>query len=168
MTTHDMACREIVKYSAERGIQAVVSGVYDLFPDKPRVAPVVPDLCWPARWPHGRRHGVYLLFSDSTEGPELLYIGKSSGASSCLRARLNGYVDLAAHRETGQCVLREEWNGYHRPWGSAPRYVVTVALESDSASGDCPEAVLLEAHLIRSLRPRENIAGQLADESVDE
>jgi hypothetical protein len=83
-----------------------------------------------------------------------------------LRVRLNGYVDMSEYRSTGQCVLREEWHGYQRPWGTPPRYVVTVALASDEGT-ECHEAVALETHLIRTLRPRENVAGRVVDDESE-
>jgi hypothetical protein len=163
MTTPETAYREIVRYATERGVRLSVSGVYDLFPAVPFAAAVMPSASWPERWPQGRSHGVYLFFSDAPAGPELLYVGKSSKTSSCIRTRLDGYVNLAEYRTSGRCVLREEWNGYHRPWGKCPRYVVTVAAETDPVSGECPEAERLEIHLIQALRPSENIVGRIAD-----
>jgi hypothetical protein len=47
-----------------------------------------------------------------------------------------------------------------------PRFVVTVALLTDPLTGECPEAELLERHLIENLHPSENIAGRIESESV--
>jgi hypothetical protein len=168
MNTIDETRQTIMRYGMQRGIRLVLSGVYDLFPERPRKAVVAPDACWPEPWPQGRRHGISLFFSDASEGAGLLYVGKASKQSSCIRVRLNGYVDMEKCRASGRCVLREEWNGYRRPWGTQPRYVVTVALETDDASGECPEAERLEAYLIQALRPDENIVNPRGGRCDDE
>lgn len=167
-TTLEAARREIVRYATDREISLTISEVYDLFPAQPCATAVTPAMSWPDRWPQGERHGVYLFFSDAPSEPGLVYVGRSSKPSSRIRVRLNGYVDMAEYRISGRCVLREEWNGYRRPWGTAPRYVVTVAADTHPLSGACPEAELLERHLIRVLRPSENVVGRVESDSTSE
>jgi hypothetical protein len=99
---------------------------------------------------------VYLFFDAEGTEPELRYVGKSSGRTSCIRARLNGYFDMAAKRSSGACVFLQEWNGYKRPWEIEQRYVVTVAMKSDCESGACDAAGRLEQHLIEFFLPPEN------------
>lgn len=147
----------IVRFAAEQNCWVLPSGVYDLFPNLPHSATVDVSHDWPAPWPNGRLHGVYLFFGDTPGHPEFLYVGKSSGRNSCIRTRLNGYVDLDEYRTTGACVLRQEWHGYLRPWGAQPRYAVTIGLESDADTETCPRALLLESFLIRHLVPTENV-----------
>ena len=104
MATWAEARLELTRYALDRGQWMELSGPYDLFPDHPHVADAAPLSGWPAVWPLGDYHGVYLFLSDEVGGPYLLYIGRSSRPSSCLRARLNGYVDLAEYRRSGRCV----------------------------------------------------------------
>lgn len=148
--------RELARYAAEHALWTEVSGLYDLFPaQQPAAHPDVSHR-WPSRWPNGKYQGIYLFFDHTRPHPQLLYVGKSSGKSSCVRTRLTGYFDAAAKRTTGACVLLQEWNGYQRPWGTAPRYVVTVAMEPDCDSGACIGAGALEKRLIELFLPPEN------------
>jgi hypothetical protein len=147
------------RYAVERGVRLEVSEVYDLFPSEPSQLSSGVAHHFPATWPRGDRHGVYLFFSAEAE-PRFLYVGRASGKTVCIKARLDGYIDRKARRLRGECVLREEWNGYRRPWGTRPRYVITVAMPTDSATGKCPQADFLEQHLIHNLDPTENIQGR--------
>jgi hypothetical protein len=148
--------REIARYAAEHTLWTEVSGLYDLFPAKQASAHLDVSHHWPARWPNGKFQGLYLYFDDARPEPQLLYVGKSSGKSSCIRMRLNRYFDAAAKRATKACLLLQEWNGHQRPWGTEPRYVVTVAMEPDCDSGACLGAGVFEKHLIELFRPPEN------------
>lgn len=157
MTTLSEVHLGIIRFAGERGLWIAPSSIYDLFPERPAQAIVQPLLRWPDKWPRGDCHGVYLFFGDTPGDPRFLYVGKSSGRTSCLRARLDGYVDLDEYRASGQCKLRQEWNGYKRPWGIEPRYVLTVALKSDPDTGTYPAAEEMEKYLIRELGPSENV-----------
>jgi hypothetical protein len=145
----------LAHYAASHSLCLEISGLYDLFPERTESVHSAVASSWPARWPNGNYQGIYLFFGDLTE-PNLLYVGKSSGKSSCIRARLNGYFDPVAKRGSGACVLLQEWKGYKRPWGTEPRYVLTVAMKPEDESGACLGAEQLEKHLIRAFLPPEN------------
>ena len=153
---------EINSYASAHSLSLWISEVYDLFPEGGSTSNSVLH-AWPEKWPNGSSQGIY-LFLDPTF--LLLYVGKSSGKSSSIRSRLNGYFDSAAKRGSGQCILREEWNGYHRPWGTRPRFVVTVAMEPDSETGACLASERLEKYLIQKFSPSENTSLKLRSSSV--
>jgi|SRR3972149_5247140 len=142
-------------YASEHNMWMRTSGLYDLFPSDQRALQSGIAHRFPDAWPNGKDHGVYLFFSADTD-PRFLYVGKSSGKTSCLKIRLNGYIDLNARRSRGECVLRKEWHGRHSPWGTPPRYLITVALQTDS-TGECPQALMLEDWLKKNLGPSENV-----------
>jgi hypothetical protein len=147
----------VFRFATEHNQWILPSGLYDLFPERPRAAGIQPPLQWPAKWPNGKHHGVYLFFADTPKDPEFLYVGKSSGKTSCLRKRLDGYVDIREFKATGQCKLLQEWDGYQRPWAIEPRYLLTVALETDPDTGTCPAAKKLEEYLFRECAPSQNV-----------
>jgi hypothetical protein len=155
MATFRQVRDEILRFAAENGIWVEVSGYYDLMPQDSRPAVGVMAR-WPERWPNGTYQGIYLWFDTDYPEPMLRYFGKSSGRTSSIRARLNGYFDLAAKRSSGACVLRTEWNGYTRASQVEQRYVVTVAMKPDCESGACLAAGRLEEHSIRFFLPSEN------------
>jgi hypothetical protein len=146
---------ELIRYASDHSIWIELGGLYDLFPRR-RTKHDKVEFTWPARWPNGNYQGIYLFFDRRLPEPSLLYVGKSLGKSSCIRTRLNGYFDASAKRSTNKCVLLQEWNGYQRPWGTGPRYVVTVAMEPDCESGKCRGAEILEEHMIVKFLPPEN------------
>jgi hypothetical protein len=146
----------VEEFCAQRDMWLLVSGVYDLFPARHRVSAVQPSLRWPGEWPNGDYHGVYLFFADTPGDPEFLYAGKTSGRTTCLKARLNAYVDMKEYRASGRCVLLDEWHGRKTPWTVEPRYVVTVALETEGRTETCPNAERLEEYLRRELNPSQN------------
>jgi hypothetical protein len=156
MATFCEVREEIQRFAAENGIWVEISGLYDLMPQSTRPAYEGVVARWPERWPNGGYKGVYLWFDADGPEPVLRYAGKSSGRTSCIRARLNAYFDLAAKRSSGACVLRTEWNGYTRASQIEQRYVVTVAMEPDCESGACLAAERLEKHLIWRFAPSEN------------
>jgi hypothetical protein len=156
MATLERVRREVLRFAKRKGIWVEVSGLYDLLPGKRRFAHDGVVARWPERWPNGGYQGIYLFFDAEGAAPVLRYVGKSSGRTSCIRSRLNGYFDMAAKRSTGKCIFRTEWNGYTRAWDIEQRYVVTVAMESDCESGACLVAGELEEHLIKLFRPAEN------------
>jgi hypothetical protein len=163
MSTISDILQELPRYAADRGLSVEISGAYDLFPERPHLGQVQPSVTWPAKWPLGNYHGVYLFFTDAPGLPGFRYVGKSSKRTSCIRVRLNGYVDMKEYRTSGHCVLRQEWKGKSRPWRTPPRYIVTVAMETDQQSNDCPEAERLESHLIQNFQPFDNVIGRITN-----
>jgi hypothetical protein len=155
MSTLNDVCDALRIYASEHNIWMRPSGVYDLFPSDPQALQSSIAYRFPNAWPNGKDHGVYLFFSADAE-PRFLYVGKSSGKTSCIKMRLNGYIDLDARRSRGECILRVEWNGRRCPWGTSPRYLVTVALRTDN-NGECPQAIMLEDWLKKNLAPSENV-----------
>jgi len=143
------------RYASEHHLWMRPSGVYDFFPSGPQALQSGITQQFPNPWPNGKDHGVYLFFSADTD-PLFLYVGKSSGRTSCLKIRLNGYIDLNAKKSRGECVFRKEWHGRQSPWGTPPRYLITVALRTNS-TGECPQAIMLEDWLKKNLCPSENV-----------
>src|SRR5437899_2004109 len=97
--------KEILRFAAKDSIWLEMSGLYDLLPGNRRPAHCDVVNRWPVRWPNGSYQGVYLFFDAEGKEPVLRYLGKSSGRTSCMRARLNTYFDLGAKHSTGACVF---------------------------------------------------------------
>jgi hypothetical protein len=147
----------VMQFATEKHCWILPSGLYDMFPKLNRSTSISIASHWPNKWPGCEYHGVYLFFSDSGDPPELLYVGRAQGKSVSIGTRLNGYVDMNEYRAERACKLRDTWGERHSPWGTPPRYVMTVALETDMATNDCPLAKSLEAFLVNRLDPPENI-----------
>jgi hypothetical protein len=64
-----------------------VGAPLDLYPLRPAVVAVKPQLTWEHPWPFGDRAGVYMLYDEAIE---LFYIGKAS-MNRCLGQRLYEY-----------------------------------------------------------------------------
>lgn len=148
---------EVMQFATEHHCWILPSGLYDLFPERNRPSSISIASHWPNEWPSRECHGIYLFFSDSPVTPELLYVGRAHGKSVSIGTRLDAYVDMDEFRAGRGCKLREVWGQRHSPWGTPPRYVMTIALETDPTTTDCPRAKTLEAILIHRLEPTENI-----------
>jgi len=114
------------------------SGVYSLFPEETG-RPT--DLCWPAKYPHCEKKGVYFIFGKTGR---LLYIGKASLTS--LGDRVGSYFRYADDKKT--CKIKGTWK-------DSPAFLATVAVPDDMPF----EAAALEEFLIGRLKPSENTVG---------
>ncbi len=109
-----------------------VSGLYDLYPNKPTTFDV--GYRWQPKetWPNADSPGVYFVFDD---GLRLIYVGQSN-----LLGRRLSYWFVG----TSQC---ENVRG---TWKSEPRFVATVSVQRHF------EALALEGFLIEFFLPPEN------------
>lgn len=117
-----------------------ISGLYDLFPNTGSPRPEV-NHKWPDVWPYLNEAGIYAFLSDDLE---VLYIGKAS-MNHGLGYRLSNYCIYGDNKD---CKLKHKWNGN-------PKYIVTVAVPSDSKF----EAPSLEEYLIAKISTSNNKAG---------
>lgn len=141
-----------IEFAASHNLWILPSSVYELFPDRARLATIEPNRFFPDEWPNGESPGIYLFFGDNFGDPELLYVGKTA---SSLSGRLNDYIDRSVRRSTGLCKLRTQWKANPNPWTAEPRYLVTIALEREQ-DDTCPYARKLEAYLIQNYYPTQN------------
>lgn len=113
----------------------LVSGVYDLFPQRPRAVAVEVEGAWPDEYPFWGKLGVYVQFGETME---VARIGRA--LDSILAERLNAYFWYASgKRSGGPCKIREKWD-------VPPRFLVLAALEDGEPRWHIPaiEAFLLE------------------------
>ena len=134
-----------MKYRGQGLVTFDVSALYDLFPDDDGQHANLIGHKWSKteRWPHTDRAGVYAVLDSSLH---LLYIGESSWLGN----RLSAYFKYA--EDSGCRVV-------HPNWSARPRYVLTVAIASDTAF----ERFSLEQYLIRRLAPIDNTRGKVSE-----
>lgn len=124
------------------------SGLYDLFPEAPRVGAPSVEAHWDETWINNTRAGVYTVLDDQQN---VLYVGKSSIAGS-IGGRLGSYF---VYEQDGSRACRVK---HH--WTRSPRFVCTVAVPDDAPH----EASGLEEYLIRELDPPDNRHGRNRDQ----
>lgn len=95
---------------------------------------------WPAKFPNAGKAGVYLIF-DSVMS--LLYVGMTTRD---LNRRLGDYFGYV-NGQGSDCLVK---TNMLPPWKARPCYIRTIPLICSE------EARILEAYLIKTLRPPEN------------
>ena len=117
------------------------SEVYGLCRDIPFNGKI-PTNCWPEKWPHTDRRGIYAIFSHE----RLLYVGKASQQD--IGYRLSSYFQYGEGRK---CVPVHKWS-------SPPTHVMVWAVPDDMFF----EASALEEFIIHQLKDDlpDNTAGK--------
>jgi hypothetical protein len=109
-----------------------VSGIYDLFPNRPTTFNVQHRWHQKEAWPNADFPGVYFVFDANLN---LLYVGQSSKMGRRLSQWFKGSVHC---------------DHIHGSWKTDPRFVATVPVARHF------EALALEGHLIDLYGPPEN------------
>lgn len=115
----------------------VVSGLYDLFPDKETTHSVSAQ--WPDEWLNNGKAGVYLFLDEELN---VVYIGKADS----LGRRL---YDYCRSNQNSKCILQ------HTTWKVTPRFLVTVGMAKETWF----ENSSLESYLIRNVPTSDNVVG---------
>ena len=138
----DKLQRTLAQYASRR-VPAFEVKVYGLLAEQDDPSGFAMDARWPSEYPHGKRRGVYLMYSRSGRP---LYVGKAS--QEPIGARLECYFRTDAN---GACIAIGNWT-------EPPAYLLTVAVPDEFWF----EASALEEYLIWILKPCDNIRGVAA------
>jgi hypothetical protein len=119
-----------------------LSGLFDLYPDRPNFSGRLIDGRWPEKWPNADKKGVYIMFDEKMR---LLYVGKAS-MNNTIGSRLCEWFVYDSDRA---CKPKGVWK-------TVPRFLATVGFPGETSF----EAPGLEEYLIIELNPAENVKGK--------
>jgi hypothetical protein len=110
-----------------------ISDLYDLFPEKETNLTI--EKSWPDKWNFCGEAGVYMFLDENLE---IAYIGKTNHFG-------NRFGSYFSNNDEKKCNLKDTWK-------TIPRYVINVAVPSDSKF----ESSSLESFLLSKIVTTDN------------